>query len=202
MGRWTPRSRSPTCRAPDTPTWPARSSSATRRPQRARARQRPRDGRARRRRGRSRGFLAARRRQVHSHVIQIASVTAPERDDLTPRTSRASTTRRPLPRPRRLGGDGRRDRPAAQGERVARRQVRGPRLRPGSRDRLPRLLEREARRPARQAVCSIQSVKGVSLGEAWEVAGGPGSEAHDEIFWSRSGAGTARPTARAAWRAA
>jgi chorismate synthase len=35
-----------------------------------------------------------------------------------------------------------------------------------------------------QAVCSIQSVKGVSLGEAWEVAGGPGSEAHDEIFHS------------------
>ena len=35
-----------------------------------------------------------------------------------------------------------------------------------------------------QAICSIQSVKGVSLGEAWEVAGGPGSEAHDEIFWS------------------
>ncbi len=35
-----------------------------------------------------------------------------------------------------------------------------------------------------QAVCSIQSVKGVSLGEAWEVAGKPGSEAHDEIFFS------------------
>jgi len=35
-----------------------------------------------------------------------------------------------------------------------------------------------------QAICSIQSVKGVSLGEAWEVAGKPGSEAHDEIFWS------------------
>jgi len=35
-----------------------------------------------------------------------------------------------------------------------------------------------------QAVCSIQSVKGVSLGEAWDVAGRPGSEAHDEIFWS------------------
>jgi chorismate synthase len=35
-----------------------------------------------------------------------------------------------------------------------------------------------------QAVCSIQSVKGVSLGEAWEVASGPGSEAHDEIFHS------------------
>ncbi len=35
-----------------------------------------------------------------------------------------------------------------------------------------------------QAVCSIQSVKGVSLGEAWDVAGKPGSEAHDEIFFS------------------
>jgi chorismate synthase len=35
-----------------------------------------------------------------------------------------------------------------------------------------------------QAVCSVQSVKGVSLGEGWEVAGRPGSEAHDEIFFS------------------
>lgn len=35
-----------------------------------------------------------------------------------------------------------------------------------------------------QAICSIQSVKGVALGEAWRVAGGPGSEAHDEIFHS------------------
>ena len=35
-----------------------------------------------------------------------------------------------------------------------------------------------------RAVCSIQSVKGVSLGEAWDVAGRPGSEAHDEIFYS------------------
>ena len=35
-----------------------------------------------------------------------------------------------------------------------------------------------------QAVCSIQSVKGVSLGEGWEVSGRPGSEAHDEIFWN------------------
>ncbi|HEY0319166.1 MAG TPA: chorismate synthase, partial [Solirubrobacterales bacterium] len=35
-----------------------------------------------------------------------------------------------------------------------------------------------------QAVASIQSVKGVAIGEAWEVAGRPGSEAHDEILWS------------------
>jgi chorismate synthase len=35
------------------------------------------------------------------------------------------------------------------------------------------------------AVCSIQAVKGVSLGDAFEVAGLPGSQAHDEIFWSQ-----------------
>ena len=35
-----------------------------------------------------------------------------------------------------------------------------------------------------QAVASIQSIKGVAIGEAWDVAGRPGSEAHDEIFHS------------------
>ena len=35
-----------------------------------------------------------------------------------------------------------------------------------------------------QAMVSIQSVKGVSIGPAWEVAAGLGSEAHDEIFHS------------------
>jgi chorismate synthase len=35
-----------------------------------------------------------------------------------------------------------------------------------------------------QALVSIQAVKGVSVGEAWEVAARPGSESHDEIFWS------------------
>jgi chorismate synthase len=35
-----------------------------------------------------------------------------------------------------------------------------------------------------QAIVSIQAVKGVSVGEAWEVAALPGSESHDEIFWS------------------
>src|SRR5262245_66243832 len=35
-----------------------------------------------------------------------------------------------------------------------------------------------------RALVSIQAVKGVSVGEAWEVAGRPGSESHDEIFWS------------------
>ena len=34
------------------------------------------------------------------------------------------------------------------------------------------------------ALCSIQAVKGVSLGDAFDVAGRPGSQAHDEIFYS------------------
>jgi chorismate synthase len=34
------------------------------------------------------------------------------------------------------------------------------------------------------AICSIQAVKGVSIGDAFSVAGMPGSQAHDEIFFS------------------
>ena len=34
------------------------------------------------------------------------------------------------------------------------------------------------------AICSIQAVKGVTLGEAFDIASKPGSEAHDEIFYS------------------
>jgi len=34
------------------------------------------------------------------------------------------------------------------------------------------------------AICSIQAVKGVSIGDGFAVAGVPGSEAHDEIFFS------------------
>jgi chorismate synthase len=37
-----------------------------------------------------------------------------------------------------------------------------------------------------QAILSIQALKGVAIGEGFEVAGVPGSEAHDEIFWEES----------------
>jgi chorismate synthase len=46
------------------------------------------------------------------------------------------------------------------------------------------------------AICSIQAVKGVSLGDAFGVAGLPGSQAHDEIFYSEDG-GFFRETNRA-----
>ena len=36
-----------------------------------------------------------------------------------------------------------------------------------------------------QAVCSIQSIKGAAIGPAWDVAARPGSQAHDEIFYSK-----------------
>ncbi|MGI8439693.1 MAG: chorismate synthase [Thermoleophilaceae bacterium] len=35
-----------------------------------------------------------------------------------------------------------------------------------------------------QAVMSIQAMKGVGIGDGFELAGVPGSRAHDEIFWS------------------
>jgi chorismate synthase len=47
-----------------------------------------------------------------------------------------------------------------------------------------------------QAVMSIQAMKGVGVGDGFELASRPGSEAHDEIFWS-DGRGYFRETNRA-----
>jgi chorismate synthase len=47
-----------------------------------------------------------------------------------------------------------------------------------------------------QAVMSIQAMKGVGIGEGFELAGVRGSEAHDEIFWDE-GRGFYRETNRA-----
>jgi chorismate synthase len=46
------------------------------------------------------------------------------------------------------------------------------------------------------AVCSIQAIKGVAIGDAFTIAGLPGSQAHDEIFYSAEG-GYRRETNRA-----
>lgn len=46
------------------------------------------------------------------------------------------------------------------------------------------------------AICSIQAVKGVSVGDGFTIAGRPGSEAHDEIFYE-AGQGFYRTTNRA-----
>ena len=48
-----------------------------------------------------------------------------------------------------------------------------------------------------QAILSIQAVKAVSIGDGLEVAGLPGSQAHDEIFYDEARGGYWRETNRA-----
>ncbi len=134
----------------------------------------------------ARGFLTALGVSVHSHVTQIASVRAAEREDLTP-DDFAAVDEDPV---RCLD-------PEASAAMVAEIdrlrkaneslggsfEVRAFGLIPG----LGSHISWEDRLDGRLAgaVASIQSVKGVAIGEAWEVAGRPGSAAHDEIFWSQ-----------------
>jgi chorismate synthase len=135
----------------------------------------------------ARGFLAALGVSVHSHVTQIASVEAPERENLGP-ADFAAVDDDPV---RCLD-------PEASAAMVAEInrlrkaneslggtfEVRAFGLVPG----LGSHISWEDRLDGRLAgaVASIQSVKGVSIGEAWDVAGRPGSQAHDEIFWSEA----------------
>jgi chorismate synthase len=133
----------------------------------------------------AKGFLAALGVSVHSHVIQIASVSAPERDDLSPEDF-AQVDESPV----RCLDPGASEAMVAEIDRLRKEneslggkfEVRAFGVVPGIGSHVSWNEKLDGR--LAQAVCSIQSVKGVSLGEAWEVAGGPGSEAHDEIFWS------------------
>jgi chorismate synthase len=133
----------------------------------------------------ARAFLGVLGVSVHSHVIQIGSVRAPERDTLTP-SDFAAVDEDPV---RCLDPEA----SAAMVAEVDRLrkaneslggsfEVRAFGLVPG----LGSHVSWEQRLDGRlaQAICSIQSIKGVAIGEAWDVAGRPGSEAHDEIFHS------------------
>jgi chorismate synthase len=133
----------------------------------------------------ARGFLAALGVSVHSHVTQIASIKAPEREDLGPddftgvdedpvRCLDAAASAAMVAEINRLR--------KANESLGGTFEVRAFGLVPG----LGSHISWEDRLDGRLAgaVASIQSVKGVSIGEAWDVAGRPGSEAHDEIFWS------------------
>ena len=130
-------------------------------------------------------FLRALGVSVHSHVIRIASVQAPESPDLGP-DDFAGVDDSPV---RCLDEDASRamveeiDRLRKENESLGGTfEVRAFGLVPGLGSHVSWREKLDGR--LAQAVCSIQSVKGVSLGEAWEVATGPGSEAHDEIFFS------------------
>jgi chorismate synthase len=129
-------------------------------------------------------FLRALGVRVHSHVLQIAGVRAQERDELRPedfdgvddspvRTLDADAGTRMVEEIDRL----RKENETLGGT----FEVRAFGLVPG----LGSHVSWEERLDGRiaQAMVSIQAIKGVAVGEAWEVAGRPGSEAHDEILW-------------------
>jgi chorismate synthase len=133
----------------------------------------------------AKGFLAAVGVSVFSHVIQIASVSAPERDDLSPEDFEGVDES-----PVRCLDAGTSEAMVAEIDRLRKEneslggkfEVRAFGVVPGVGSYASWSEKLDGR--LAQAVCSIQSVKGVSLGEAWDVAGRPGSEAHDEIFHS------------------
>ena len=133
----------------------------------------------------ARGFLTALGAEVHSHVTSIASVVAEPRENLTPadfegidddpvRTLDKDASKEMVAEINRL----RKANESLGGtfEVIAFGLVPGLGSHISWEDRLDGRLA--------QAVASIQSIKGVSIGEAWDVASRPGSEAHDEIFWS------------------
>ena len=133
----------------------------------------------------AKGFLGAVGVEVYSHVMQIASVKAPERDDLAPEdfADVDDSPVRCLDPDTSLAMVEEIDRLRKENESLGGKfEVRAFGLVPGIGSHVSWSEKLDGR--LAQAVCSIQSVKGVSLGEGWDVAGRPGSEAHDEIFWS------------------
>jgi chorismate synthase len=133
----------------------------------------------------AKGFLSALGVSVHSHVTQIASVSAPRGDDLAPEDFAGvdDSPVRCLDEATSAAMVEEIDRLRKQNESLGGKfEVRAFGLVPGLGSYVG--WDRKLDGRLAQAVCSIQSVKGVSLGEAWDVAGRPGSEAHDEIFHS------------------
>jgi chorismate synthase len=130
-------------------------------------------------------FLRALGVGIHSHVIRLGSVAAPEPGVLTPEDFDDVDAS-----PVRCLDAAASDEMVAEIDRLRKQneslggifEVRAFGLIPG----LGAHVSWEERLDSRlaQAVVSIQAVKGVSVGEAWEVAALPGSESHDEIFWS------------------
>ena len=128
-------------------------------------------------------FLRALGVTVHSHVIRIGSVSAPEPGVLEA-TDFAGVDESPV----RTLDPGAAERMVAEIDRLRKAneslggifEVRAFGLLPG----IGSHVSWEERLDSRlaQAVVSIQAVKGVSVGEAWEVAALPGSESHDEIL--------------------
>ena len=145
----------------------------------------------------AKAFLRALGVTVHSHVIQIASVHAPRREDLEA-SDFAAVDESPV---RCLDAGASREMVAEIDRlRKANESLGGvfevlafglvPGL--GSHVSWPQRLDGRLG----QAILSIQAIKAVSIGDGFEVAGVPGSQAHDEIFYD-AGRGYYRHTNRA-----
>jgi chorismate synthase len=134
---------------------------------------------------------------VHSHVLRIGGVAAPEPEELTP-----ADFQRVDESPVRCLDAGASERMVAEIDDARKAneslggvyEVRAFGLVPGVGSHLS-WSERLDGRLA-QAIVSIQAMKGVAIGDAFALAGKVGSEAHDEIFWSQE-SGFYRVTDRA-----
>jgi chorismate synthase len=132
----------------------------------------------------AKAFLRVLGVEVFSHVIQIASVVAPRRDDYTPQdfaavdespvrcvdAAASSAMVEEIDRLRKanesLGGVF---------------EVRAFGLVPGVGSHVSWQQRLDGR--LAQAILSIQAIKAMAIGDGYEVAGVPGSQAHDEIFY-------------------
>jgi chorismate synthase len=131
-------------------------------------------------------FLRALGVAVHSHVVQIASVRAPASESpLTPEDF-AEVDSSPV---RCLDADASRAMVREIDELRRANESLGGVFEVQAFGLVPGLgshVSWEERLDGRlaMAICSIQAIKGVAIGDGFKVAGLPGSEAHDEIFFS------------------
>jgi chorismate synthase len=147
--------------------------------------------------GLAKAFLRVLGVTVHSHVLQIGSVTAPEPEELEPGDFEQVDSS-PV---RCLDADAS-ERMVAEIDSARKAneslggvfEVRAFGAVPG----LGSYVSWDARLDARlgRALMSIHAIKGVSIGNGFDVAGRVGSQAHDEIFWEEE-RGYVRRTNRA-----
>jgi chorismate synthase len=132
-------------------------------------------------------FLRALGVSVHSHVIQIASVCAPERERALTAEEFADVDSSPV---RCLDGEASKAMVREIDELRRANESLGGVFEVQAFGLVPGLgshVSWEERLDGRlaMAICSIQAIKGAAIGDAFAVAGLPGSQAHDEIFFSQ-----------------